>query len=256
MIPVRYATVNVQIRRAHRGHRDAGTRTTSRRTTRALTPPAGWHRVNLRRSRHSFRRFSHSAAPRTAKPGEGSQVSLVKYGREQTALGQSSLQAIAQHLLCLMTRNMSSDGFVFTDPLAPEGFSAPGCIIAAPLFPAACQQRLWPPVPQATADAITWLGNALQEHWNGTYYASVLSIQPPRNGYDPNIDIVMAGVYGAVPYTDTKLLAQLRSFVASGQTARLPRPARSTPPARAAGSGRTLLRTREYRQPGPVGAFR
>jgi hypothetical protein len=160
----------------------------------------------------------------------------------QTALGQSSLQAIAQHLLCLVTRNMSSDGFVFTDPLAPGGFSAPGCIIAAPLFPAACQQRLWPPVPQATADAITWLGNALQEHWNGTYYASVLSMQPPRNGYDPNIGIVMAGAYGAVPYTDTKLLAQLRSFVASGQTARLPRPARSTPPARAAGIGPMLGR--------------
>jgi len=37
---------------------------------------------------------------------------------------------------------------------------------------------------------------------------------PPPNGYDPNIDIVCASLYGAVPYTDTKLLAtaaQLRS---------------------------------------------
>ena len=174
MIPVRYATVNVQIRRAPRGHRDAGTRTTSRRTTRALTPPAGWYRVNLRRSRHSFRRFSHSAAPRTAKPGKRSQVSLVKYGRVQAALGQSSLQAMAQHLLCLMTRNMSSDGFVFTDPLAPEGFSAPGCIIAAPLFPAACQQRLWPPVPQATADA----NNLARERVARTLERYVLCIGP------------------------------------------------------------------------------
>jgi glucoamylase len=33
------------------------------------------------------------------------------------------------------------------------------------------------------------------------------STQPVTEGYDPNIDIVMASVYGAVPCTDTKLLA-------------------------------------------------
>jgi glucoamylase len=35
-----------------------------------------------------------------------------------------------------MTRNMSSDGFAFADPLAPGNFSAPGCFIAAPSYPA------------------------------------------------------------------------------------------------------------------------
>ena len=34
-----------------------------------------------------------------------------------------------------------------------------------------------------------------------------MSLLPPPSGYDPNIDIVSASVYGAIPYTDTKLLA-------------------------------------------------
>ena len=66
-------------------------------------------------------------------------------------------------------------------------------------------------VPQATAAAITWLQNALQTHWNKTskYYTSILSPGPTSAGqpYDPNIDIVLASVYGAIPYTDTKLLS-------------------------------------------------
>src|ERR1019366_4583706 len=61
-------------------------------------------------------------------------MTLLKYGRVQTSLSQSSLPAVAQHMFSLMLRNMSSDGFVFTDPNAPGDFSAPGCIIAAPTF--------------------------------------------------------------------------------------------------------------------------
>jgi glucoamylase len=67
------------------------------------------------------------------------------------------------------------------------------------------------PVPQGTGAAITWLQTALQQHWNGTFYVSLI---PPPPGYDVNIDIVSASIYGAVPCTDTKLLAtaaQLRS---------------------------------------------
>ena len=271
----------------------------------------------------------------------------------QIALQQSNLPTIAQHMFSLMLRNVASDGFRFTDPGNPGSFSLPGCVIAAPSYPAntpgvdqdyvynwtrdaaitameiaaaklparpgagvqplidyvlfaqtcqthatptmahACfaiggQSRPWseqndgpalqtlailqafpqldtptqatarnviganinyllggsPPnyqdpttnlweehsglsffaravqlrcfqaitsntygitVPQATAAAITWLQNALQTHWNGTYYISILDPQPSQ--YDPNIDIVLASVYGAIPYTDTKLLA-------------------------------------------------
>jgi len=63
-------------------------------------------------------------------------------------------------------------------------------------------------VPGWLADAITWLGSALAGHWNGQYYQSVLPVPADyRAPYDPNIDIVMAAVYGAVPVTDTRLLA-------------------------------------------------
>ena len=287
----------------------------------------------------------------------------LRYARVQAALPQSSLTAIAQHMFSLMLRNVSSDGFVFADPLAPGNFSAPGCIIASPSFPGdlanidqdyvfnftrdaaitaveiaaasmptrpgegvqplidyvnfarTCQDNsgsvtighaaytvdgqprtdrgdqsdgpalqtlailqafpqldaptqataasvistnlnyllgpgpqagvpvyqgkttnLWEeefgfsffaravqlkcfqqvtantvgiPVPPGTAAAITFLQNALQDHFNGQFYQSLI---PPLSDsskapYDPNIDIVLSSLYGAVPLTDTKMLA-------------------------------------------------
>jgi glucoamylase len=62
-------------------------------------------------------------------------------------------------------------------------------------------------VPDWLSTAIPWLENALEGHWNGQYYQSVLPVPADRAPYDPNIDIVMAAVYGAVAVTDTKLLA-------------------------------------------------
>jgi glucoamylase len=72
-------------------------------------------------------------------------------------------------------------------------------------------------VPAGTAEAIAWLQDALARHWNGSYYVTMLAPPAPGNaqasalpnsaGYDPNIDIVCASLYGAVPATDTKLLA-------------------------------------------------
>ncbi|GLY29230.1 glycoside hydrolase family 15 protein [Kineosporia sp. NBRC 101731] len=68
------------------------------------------------------------------------------------------------------------------------------------------------PVPEGLGEAADWLENALSQHWDGTRYLSLITDdQPPSDpaggGYDPNIDIVMAAVYGAVPLTDTRLLA-------------------------------------------------
>ena len=301
----------------------------------------------------------------TAQPGQagqaGGQPRPLVYARVKAALPQSSLTAIAQHMFSLMLRNMSSDGFVFADPLAPGSFSAPGCIIASPSFPAdladidqdyvfnwtrdaaiatvelaaasiparpgegvqplidyvnfarTCQDNsgsrtvgqaaytiegqprtdrgtqddgpalqtlailqafpqldaptqataasvisanlsyllgpgpqgvpvfqsqttnLWEeesgfsffaravqlkcfqqvtantvgiPVPPGTAAAITFLQDALPGHFNGQFYQSVLPV-PADSGapYDPNIDIVLSSLYGAVPVTDTKMLA-------------------------------------------------
>ena len=276
--------------------------------------------------------------------------------RVQVAPPQDDFQTVAQHMFALMLRNVSSDGFRFTDPADPQQFSAPGCVVAAPSFPAndpgvdqdyvfnwtrdaaitameiaaaglragpgggvqplidyvtfaktcqdnaaptlahACftiegQPRPWTEqtdgpalqtlamlaaygqldqatqaiaaqvidtnlsfllkayqepttnlweehsgysffaraaqlrclrevaangygiaVPPGTSDAIGWLGWALPGHWDGTRYLSLLApgdtpSDPAGPGYDPNIDIVMAAVYGAIPVTDTKLLA-------------------------------------------------
>ncbi|MEZ2390687.1 glycoside hydrolase family 15 protein [bacterium RCC_150] len=78
--------------------------------------------------------------------------------------------------------------------------------------------------PAGLQPAIDWLHQALAGHWDGSKYVSMMAdpgngAQPsPQNpvvsGYDPNIDIVQSAVYGAIPVTDTKLLAtaaQLRS---------------------------------------------
>jgi glucoamylase len=278
--------------------------------------------------------------------------------RVQLTVDQAGFQVIAQHMFGLMLRNVASDGFLFADPLDPGQFSRPGCVIAAPSYPAeqpgvdqdyvfnwtrdaavtameiaaaalpvrpggnvqplidyvrfaktcqdnaqptlahACytiegQSRPWTeqsdgpalqtlaileaygqldqptqalaaeviatnlsfllgayqqqttnlweehsgysffaratqlkclraiasnahglPVPDGTWEAIGWLEWALPGHWDGTQYLSLLAqselgspSEPAGPGYDPNIDIVMASIYGAVSVTDTKLLA-------------------------------------------------
>ncbi len=75
-------------------------------------------------------------------------------------------------------------------------------------FEAIAGNTLGIPVPGWLSTAIPWLQNALASHWNGQYYQSLLPAPTDsRAPYDPNIDIVSAAIYGAVPVTDTKLLA-------------------------------------------------
>ncbi len=64
-------------------------------------------------------------------------------------------------------------------------------------------------IPPEIDQAIDWLIKALDSHWNENdgYYVSILDPVDQRDGYDPNIDIVMASVYGAIPCTDSKVLA-------------------------------------------------
>ena len=59
----------------------------------------------------------------------------------QISWSEAGLPKIAQHMFSLMLRNLASDGFLFMDPTHsgpndPQSFSLPGCIIAAPSFPA------------------------------------------------------------------------------------------------------------------------
>jgi glucoamylase len=70
-------------------------------------------------------------------------------------------------------------------------------------------------VPSWLPSALGWLTTALDGHWNGEVYQSMLPVPADyRAPYDPNIDIVQAAVYGAESVTDPRLLAtaaQLRT---------------------------------------------
>ena len=61
---------------------------------------------------------------------------MVPRAHVQVAAQQADFQTIAQHMFALMFRNVCSDGFRFTDPVDPQQFSAPGCVVAAPAYPA------------------------------------------------------------------------------------------------------------------------
>ena len=63
-------------------------------------------------------------------------------------------------------------------------------------------------VPSWLPAALSWLVSALEGHWNGEYYQSMLPVPTDyRAPYDPNIDVIMAAVYGAESVTDPQLLA-------------------------------------------------
>jgi glucoamylase len=72
-------------------------------------------------------------------------------------------------------------------------------------------------VPGGVDDAINWLRGKLDAHWdpdNGYYCTFERGTTPDprpvdtqRDPYDPNSDILMAGVYGAVPVTEPKFLS-------------------------------------------------
>jgi len=70
-------------------------------------------------------------------------------------------------------------------------------------------------VPSWLPAALSWLTSALDGHWNGEYYQSILPLPSDyRAPYDPNIDIAQAAIYGAESVTDPRLLAtaaQLRA---------------------------------------------
>ena len=74
---------------------------------------------------------------------------------------------------------------------------------------AVASNQLGLPVPPWSTQAMRWLENALAAHWNGTYYESVFGepVSPSRRPYDPNIDVVMAAVYGAADPADPRMLA-------------------------------------------------
>lgn len=57
------------------------------------------------------------------------------YANPTINLAESDLSEIAEHMYALMMRNVATDGFVFNDPVNPQNWSVPGCVLAAPSFP-------------------------------------------------------------------------------------------------------------------------
>ncbi|MBY3348890.1 glucoamylase [Rhizobium laguerreae] len=49
---------------------------------------------------------------------------------------QTDLVALSRYFSLLMMRNITSDGYVINDLVSPGAFSVPGCVIAAPSYPA------------------------------------------------------------------------------------------------------------------------
>ena len=52
------------------------------------------------------------------------------------AFRQTNLDGLGFYMLLLMLRNVTTAGFVVEDPMPPHSYSLPGCVIAAPSFPA------------------------------------------------------------------------------------------------------------------------
>ena len=74
-----------------------------------------------------------TATPRGIGPTRGSTDPKIN---PAVAYQTSDLSGLSSYMLLLMLRNIASDGFVFGDPAAPGSYSAPGCVIAAPSYPA------------------------------------------------------------------------------------------------------------------------
>lgn len=95
-----------------------------------------------------------------------------------------------------------------------EGYSFFARSVQLRCFREVAANTLGLPVPDGLAAAVTWLETALAAHWDGAVYVSLIGgdapgdpHQPVVAGYDPNIDVLQAAVYGAVEVTDTKVLA-------------------------------------------------
>ncbi|MGA2075109.1 MAG: glycoside hydrolase family 15 protein [Terriglobia bacterium] len=116
-------------------------------------------------------------------------------------------QVIAKNVI---TNNVNTLLNVFQNPTfnlweERQGFSFFARSVQLRCFQAIKANTIGIAVPPAIDAAIASLQAALATHWNGTMYVSI--INPQAANYDPNIDIVSASLYGAIPCTDTKLLA-------------------------------------------------
>ena len=127
---------------------------------------------------------------------------------------QIGLQVVAANIAFLLgayqgpTTNLWEEGQSF-------GFSFFARSVTLQCFSELQSNTVGAVVPAGVAEAINWLRTALDRHWNGTLFVSVLRSDPDdgsppisvRPGYDANIDIVLAALLGEIAVTDTRVLS-------------------------------------------------
>ncbi len=137
---------------------------------------------------------------------------LQMYGQLDSGTQATARNLIASNLAFLQTAYQGSTFNLWEEEYGDSFFARS---LQLRCFTQVAANTMAIPVPSWLPQAIGWLDNALQEHWNGTLYESVLPVPADyRAPYDPNIDIVMAAIYGAIPVADPQLLAtaaQLRA---------------------------------------------
>jgi glucoamylase len=152
-------------------------------------------------------------------------IALVAALPRLDAASQATAKAIAQENLNRIVEDWDTDDADF--------FNAWEEVMGASFFARAAQLRCLQEIqstnalglvaPPGLVSAVTNLTDAIADHWDPTHgwYVSVLngtlpadSLLSDLSGYDPNADVIMACIYGAVPCADPKLLAtaaQLRA---------------------------------------------
>jgi len=149
---------------------------------------------------------------------------LQAYSQLDAATQATAQTVIAKNVAFLLGPSPADDGIpVYADETTNlweerSGFSFFARAVQLRCFQALTANSFGIPVPAATAAAITWLQTALPGHFSDGAYVTLLpriAAGDPDFPYDPNCDIVMASIYGAIPVTDTKLLAtaaQIRAY--------------------------------------------
>ncbi|BFU92368.1 MAG: glucoamylase [Nitrospira sp.] len=134
---------------------------------------------------------------------------LRAYGQLDDATKKTAVDQIEKNLAYLLTAYRQPTTNLWEEHQGDSFFARS---VQLRCFREVAENQIGMTIPNEVAEAITWLDNALATHWNGSYYVSLVrpGSQPPQSvfdGYDVNIDIASACVYGAVPCTDPKLLA-------------------------------------------------
>ena len=130
---------------------------------------------------------------------------LAMYGQVDPATQATAAQLIDANLAFLEN---SYQGQTFNLWEEEYGYSFFARSAQLRCFQAIAANTIGITVPTWLPSALTWLISALDGHWNGEVYQSVLPVPTDyRAPYDPNIDIVQASIYGAESVTDPRLLA-------------------------------------------------